>query len=397
MPHARKPTDRPALGRILTLVALAAACAAAMAAPPWRVTAMKPADTGSAPGGRLVALPDGNLYGTAQSGGGSNAGTVFAVNPKGHITTLHEFNGSDGYAPIAGLALGSDGMLYGTTALGAANGLGGVFRISTDGAFALLHSFDDSKDRGTSEVSAALALGPDGNFYGTAPLSAGYPVHNGTVFKVTPAGEVTVLYVFGVRARTPFGGVTFAPDGRLYGTASSDGRKGCGLLYSLAADGSDFRIEHQFGHNHSGCRPLSTLAADDEGRLFGTTQYGGRKGGVGVLFRFNTTSAVFDVLHVFHDDDIAGSNPAGGVSFGPDGYFYGATSFGTVSGNGSVFRATAEGNIAVVHEFAGDGSEGQGVQAAPVPDGDHHLVGGLLAQGRHDGGTIYRVKTAIAK
>lgn len=397
MPHLRTTSAREFLRRPLTVLALAAACATAVASTQWRVTSMKPGSDGAAPGGQLLAMPDGTLYGTAQEGGSSHAGTVFVVNPQGRISTLHEFNGSDGYAPVAGLTLGKDGMLYGTTSLGAANGLGGVFRIATDGTFTLLHSFDSGNDAGTSNVHSALALGPDGNFYGTGPLSAGYPEHNGTVFKVTPAGDVTILHVFDTRAREPDAGVTFAPDGRLYGTVAKDGRKDCGILYSLAADGSDFRLEHQFDHRRDGCHPISSMIVGTDGLLYGTTQYGGPKGGVGTLYRFDTSTSQVQVLHIFHDDDPAGSDPSAGVSLAPNGRLYGATSFGSNFGNGSVYQASEFGKITVLHAFAGNGSEGQGAQAAPVPDGAGHVAGSLLNDGVHEGGTVYRVKTAIPK
>ncbi|HEX4511711.1 MAG TPA: choice-of-anchor tandem repeat GloVer-containing protein [Burkholderiaceae bacterium] len=387
---------RPAVS-LVVLAALVAAGASAFAADLPRITAMKPASTGSAPGGRLVALPDGNLYGTAQAGGSADAGTVFVVNPKGHVSTLHEFTGDDGYAPVAGLTLGTDGMLYGTTALGGANGLGVVFRIATDGTFTLLHSFDDAHDVGTSYVRSALTQGPDGNFYGTGPFSAGYPEQNGTVFRVTPTGETTILYVFGTRVREPDAGVTFGADGRLYGLAAKDGRKDCGVLYSLATDGSGFRMDYQFDHGHAGCHPLSSMVLGDDGRLYGTTQYGGPKGGIGAMFRLDTSASLFKILHVFHDDDLAGSDPSAGLALGPNGDFYGVTSFGAANLMGAVFKATPAGKIAVVHPFAAKGREGQGAQSSPVPDGSRHLVGGLLAGGHHQAGTIYRIDSGIAK
>src|ERR1035441_5969913 len=46
------------------------------------------------------------------------------------LTTLHSFNGSDGGYPYAGLVRGSDGNFYGTTQSGGANNYGTVFQIS---------------------------------------------------------------------------------------------------------------------------------------------------------------------------------------------------------------------------------------------------------------------------
>lgn len=58
----------------------------------------------------LVEGRDGNFYGVAQSGGfyrfevcGGGCGTVFKLTPAGVLTTLHDFNGYDGYYPYTDL------------------------------------------------------------------------------------------------------------------------------------------------------------------------------------------------------------------------------------------------------------------------------------------------------
>ena len=48
----------------------------------------------------VVRDSSGNLYGTTQNGGSSNAGTVFKVDPTGKKTVLYSFTGStDGGYP----------------------------------------------------------------------------------------------------------------------------------------------------------------------------------------------------------------------------------------------------------------------------------------------------------
>jgi len=89
---------------------------------------INPATTPRAP---LIQGTDGALYGTTFSGGISNAGTVFKMNPDGSgYTTLHTFIGSDGANSNAGLAQGRDGGLYGTTYSGGTSNLGTVFRLT---------------------------------------------------------------------------------------------------------------------------------------------------------------------------------------------------------------------------------------------------------------------------
>ena len=159
---------------------------------------------GDRPNGGLVQAPDGNFYGTTYSGGANNnSGTVFKITPGGTLTTLYNFcsqpNCSDGESPFVGLVQGSDGNFYGTTGGGGVNGYGTVFRITTGGTLTTIYSFDGFNGLRTD---TGLVQAADGNFYGTT-LTGGNPYNCGgqgcgTVFKITPAGKFTTLYIFNV-------------------------------------------------------------------------------------------------------------------------------------------------------------------------------------------------------
>src|SRR5438132_7293280 len=64
--------------------------------------------------GTLAQGRDGNLYGTAVSGGANGRGAIFKITLSGTITDLHDFNITDGSGPQGGLSLGLDGNLYGS-------------------------------------------------------------------------------------------------------------------------------------------------------------------------------------------------------------------------------------------------------------------------------------------
>ena len=105
---------------------------------------------GANPHAALI-LSGNTLYGTADIGGNSDRGTVFAINTDGTgFTNLHSFTAlvnstnSDGANPEAGLIL-SGNTLYGTAQYGGSSGNGTVFAINTDGTgFTNLHSFTAS-------------------------------------------------------------------------------------------------------------------------------------------------------------------------------------------------------------------------------------------------------------
>jgi uncharacterized repeat protein (TIGR03803 family) len=201
-----------------------------------------------------LILSGNTLYGTAYSGGSSGNGTVFAININGAgFTTLHSFTAtpdsfpyinSDGANPT-GLIL-SGNTLYGTAETGGSSGNGTVFAINTNGTgFTTLHSFTatpDSFPYVNSDGAAPTGLILSGNtLYGTA--DSGGSSGNGTVFAINTNGAgFTTLHSF---TATPDSFPYVNSDGAaptglilsgntLYGTADSGGSSGYGTAFSLS-------------------------------------------------------------------------------------------------------------------------------------------------------------------
>src|SRR5205085_1529498 len=100
----------------------------------------------------------------------------------GNVTLLHSFTGrTDGAYPYGTPILGNVGNFYGLTQYATA------YKITPSGVFTLLGSIPDRS-------FSPLVLGTDGNFYGTT--QHGGSLNQGTVFRMTPAGAVTVIYNF---------------------------------------------------------------------------------------------------------------------------------------------------------------------------------------------------------
>ena len=185
---------------------------------------------GIGPYAGLVQATDGNFYGTTYEGGAVDYGTVFKITPAGTLTTLYSFcsktNCADGYIPYATLVQATDGNFYGTTTQGdGAYGNGGtVFKITPSGALTTLYSFCAQAGCTDGTVpQSVLVQASDGNFYGTTQEAGGTncannPNHCGTVFKITPAGELTTLYRFDYSdGKWPIAGLVQATDGNFYG------------------------------------------------------------------------------------------------------------------------------------------------------------------------------------
>jgi uncharacterized repeat protein (TIGR03803 family) len=201
-----------------------------------------PYTNGAFPEAKLALGSDGNFYGTSVEGGantdgyGRGLGTVFRVTTNGVLTTLVSFDDTNGAFPSAGLTLDPDGNFYGTTADGGDFGVGTVFRVMTNGSLTTLASFHRTNG---AYPQAALTLGSDGNFYGTANgggiTNLTTPYGYGTVFQVTTNGVLTTLVSFGwTNGVSPYAALTLGSDGNFYGTAADGGGHGFdGLIYCL--------------------------------------------------------------------------------------------------------------------------------------------------------------------
>jgi uncharacterized repeat protein (TIGR03803 family) len=187
--------------------------------------------------GGLIPGNDGNLYGTAAIGGSGGFGTVFKV-ANASIVPLASFNGTNGSSPVGNLLLGMDGNFYGVTSGVGSTGTnyGEIFRVTPAGALSTLFNFGGSN--GAAPL-AGLIQTADGSLYGTT--SAGGDFNLGTVFRLTTNGDFSTLLSFnGTNGSTPQASLIQASDGNLYGTTTYGGpgfngtaQSGNGLVFRL--------------------------------------------------------------------------------------------------------------------------------------------------------------------
>ena len=239
---------------------------------------------GRYPYGGVIMDSSGNLYGMTSSGGSGGDGTVYKIEPAGTETILYSFSGSniDGAAPYGSLIMDSAGNLYGTTSQGGAYFEGTVFKLSAAGAETILHSFGP-KITDARAPAGGLIMDSAGNLYGTT--TQGGANVSGTVFKIDTAGAETILYSFAASAndaRSPSAYTKLIMDsaGSLYGTTANGGANhqntfGDGTVFKISANGK-VTILHSFGSSASdGLAPYSGLTVDSVGNLYGTTVSGG--------------------------------------------------------------------------------------------------------------------------
>lgn len=295
---------------------------------------------GSNPVEGLIQGTDGDLYGTTRNGGAYGRGTAFRITHAGVKTVLHSFGrGDDGAHPIASLIQGGDGSFYGTTYHGGASGKGTVFSITAAGQHAVLHSFAGGEDG--ANPAAGLIQGSDGDFYGTTYY--GGVADKGVVFRMSPAGVVTVLHAFagGVEGAYPSVELVQGSDGNFYGVTAAGGDGHVGTVFEVTPSGVATVI-HSFhggedGRDRAdGVNPSSRLIQASDGNFYGTTILGGAHG-VGTVFRFNP-AGVYSVIHSFGASDTGALYPGSALLQGSDGDLYGATHYGGANGLGTIYR-----------------------------------------------------------
>jgi len=212
----------------------------------------------------------GNLYGTTETGGGFNQGTIFKIDAAGNESILFNFDGPHGSTPKGGLILyGIDNQLYGTTSQGGDVNAGTIFVSDTNGNVTVLYSFADAGDGGFP-LAGLVPDFFDGSFYGTT--GSGGRFNAGTVFKFTRGGTLVSLHSFRPAlgdGRSPIGGVVADSNGNLYGTTEFGGASDMGTVYKVDRQGNETVI-HSFAGGTEGQQPLSGLLLD-RGNLYGTT------------------------------------------------------------------------------------------------------------------------------
>lgn len=223
-----------------------------------------------------IQASDSNFYGTTLGTLASNyASTIYRYEVNGTFTTISNLSFSEGEALSAPLIQGTDGNLYGTAGTGgnAQLGCGTIFKLSTSGQMLWTYAFPCGM--GGYGPVGPLVQASDGNFYGTA-ASGGDSANCGAIFKLDQQGTVKTLYPFHYTdGCEPYAGLTQGTDGNLYGTTVLGGKARTGVLFQLSLNGA-FKVVYNFGV--TGNKPEAAPTQDTNGKFYGTTSVGGRSG-----------------------------------------------------------------------------------------------------------------------
>ena len=161
----------------------------------------------------------------------------------------------------------------------------------------------------------------------------------------------------------PVGTLAIGKSGALYGTTASGGSgpcnvtavpAGCGTVFELsppatAAGAWTENVLYRFaGQNGDGWSPYGGVVIGKNGRLYGTTLYGGTgcyTWGCGTVFELSPPATVGGawtetVIYSFTGQNGDGATPVGSLAMGKNGDLYGLTTAGGSSTYGTVYRLT---------------------------------------------------------
>ena len=336
----------------------------------------------------------------------STAGVVFSLTPTGTLTVLHRFvpgpdkNYANGNFPGL-LTEGPDGRLYGYTTFGGFDGCNGecgygvLYRVDRGGSgFQVITSFCSEGNCGDLRPTpTAMVAGTDGNLYGTI---AGNGTLDGSIFKVTPSSgsyENVVNFSFpgneglasgltaapdgtfyGIALGTnpallfhytpatgnlttvgltfpmfdtflpsgPVAGVTFGPNGNLYGLYQVYATAGTGL-FEVEPDGNNLQLFPLYDSITGGGSPDGLLLASD-GNFWIANYYGGDTYG-NIMTVSPTDGSLLQRLAPFSKSSSVGAYPVELIQ-AKDGTLWGSTyQYGTAStgqfADGTVFSLNA--------------------------------------------------------
>ena len=176
-----------------------------------------------------------------------------------------------------------------------------------------------------------LIQGSDGNFYGITYLGVG------TVFKFTPDGQFTTLFVDTPQTTNRFfygdffTGLVEGADGFLYVTVRGSNNNPNPTLFRISKSGTDYQVVLQ--------EAPAGLSVASGGNFYGTDGNG--------IFRL-TTGGTYTVLTPVGTGGITQSGFGNQAS---DGNFYGLCSVANVSGGPHVCRVTTSGQVTPIFQF----------------------------------------------
>jgi uncharacterized repeat protein (TIGR03803 family) len=220
-----------------------------------------------------------------------------------------------------------------------------------------------------------------------SPYASGF----GTVFSVNANGTgfTNLVEFMGPPGDGAFCNGIVCQSNMLYGTTTGGGAYGYGTLFSLASNGTNDTVLHNFDYTNGALPEQYVILVSNV--LYGTTFYPTS----GIVYKWNIGASTYQIIHRFSPPtqnaagtytNQEGETPLGGVIFN-NGTLYGATIYGGYFGQGTVYRVNIDGTgFTNLYNFtAKDPSTGTNIDGAAA-ESALTLVGNTLYGLAYTGG-----------
>jgi uncharacterized repeat protein (TIGR03803 family) len=327
------------------------------------------------------------LVGLSSNGGPNGKGTAFSLNTNGNNFSVIKGFEDWGSVPSGSLLKDVNGFFYGMTSTGGTYNAGSIFKMSPSGNITILKQFNLNVDGGYPD--GELIKGNDDFFYGLT--SSGGPNGYGAIFKISADGNYTLLKSFSINTDggSPNGHLVLAKDGNFYGTAHRGGANGAGTIFKLTSAGV-FSVIYNMNKATDGGDSYSSLTEGKDGDLYGAT-YAGGSNGYGTIFKI-TTAGVLTVLKNLNGTS-DGGNTQSDLIQASDNNFYGTCYNGGSVGYGTIFKITTNGTYTVIKNLSYS-SDGANPASSLMQNSDGNFYGITKIGGSNGAGTIYKLTQA---
>ncbi|HZT43652.1 MAG TPA: choice-of-anchor tandem repeat GloVer-containing protein [Chthonomonadaceae bacterium] len=286
--------------------------------------------------------------------------------------------------------------------LGAFLFLAGLFPATAQSpSFVTLYAFSSDASGVNNDGAyprAGLILGSDGYFYGATANGGAHG--NGTIFKISANGAFTPLYSFSAttgspgtntNGANPYAELYQGSGGNFYGTTRNGGANGYGVVFQMTPAGTVTTLHAFSATGSDGGNPYAGLIEGPDGNFYGTTTYHGN-GGAGTVFVI-TPGGTLTHIHSFPPSSTTdGANPESALVLGSDGDFYGTTFNGGADAYGTIYKISSTGTETLLYSF--DDTTGAFPRAPLLPGSDGNFYGAAFNGGTNALGTLFRMTTA---
>lgn len=173
----------------------------------------------------------------------------------------------------------------------------------------------------------------------------------------------------------------------LFGVTSSGGTDNIGVIFKTDANGENQSVVYNLAYKSPGLKPENGKLCELNGKLYGTTANGGSNN-MGVLYEYNPTNDIYVKLHDF-DGENSGRAPYSNVILASNGKLYGTTLYGGINDLGTLFEYDIATNT-LTKKLDFDGANmGMNVYANVIQAANGKLYGLTNRGGTNGVGVLY--------